>query len=524
MGTHLQTLRIIILAKLLIGTLVAHCQPDIEWQSCFGGTMNDEAMSIAQASDGGFIMAGHVRSSNGNVIGYHGGAADAWVVKLDSDGTIQWQRCLGGSRGDYAASVHPTVDGGYIMAGSTFSNNGDVNGYHESEFSLSDAWVVKLSAMGMIEWQRCLGGSSEDYLQSIQELPEGGYVAAGASYSNNGDVTCSNGGSWVVKLNTMGDILWNHCVSLGGRANSIKCTLDGGYILGGLTTPNNIEGGCLGLGIEPDSWVAKLDAQGEVQWQRCLGGSESDGVFDVQQTSDGGYILSNWARSNDGDVTDNHGGQYDAWIVKLDDLGGIEWQKCFGGSGAEYAHAIQQDNDGGFLIAGATSSSDGDIVGNHGYGDVWMFKIDATGIIDWQMYIGGTMPEYAKAMQQTMDGGYVLAGFTGSNTGDVSGNHGGDDCWVVKLGAGQVGITGGTPYHYTITPNPTNSTLTLGFAVNTEPRQAIILDATGRKVAAQRISATGPVTLDLSGHENGLYIVQILFADATLTVERILKE
>ena len=291
---------------------------------------------------------------------------------------IQWQKCLGGSSGDGAYSIQQTTDGGYIVAGYTSSNNGDVSGHHGSTF-FSDYWVVKLDVSGNIQWQKCLGGGIDDFSYSIQQTADGGYVVAGYIFSIDGDISGNHGND--------------------------------------------------------DFWVVKLDAAGNIQWQKCLGGSEYDYAFSIRQTTEGGFIVAGGSNSNDGDVSGNHGSD-DFWIVKLDPVGNIQWQKCLGGSNLDYgASSIRQTTDGGYIVTGETYSNDGDVSGNHGTYDYWVVKLDASGNIQWQKCLGGGAWDKAYSIQQTTDGGYIVAGVTGSNDGDVSGNLGGNDFWVVKLGA-----------------------------------------------------------------------------------------
>jgi hypothetical protein len=247
------------------------------------------------------------------VKGNHG-KSDAWIVKLDSQGTIQWQRSLGGSNQDAAYSIQITSDGGYIIAGSSYSHDGDVTGNHGK----SDAWIVKLDSQGAIQWQKSLGGGNLDEAISIQITSDGGYIIASSSKSNNGDVTGNHG--------------------------------------------------------DDDYWIIKLDSQGTLQWQKSLGGSEWDKAYSIQITSDGGYIIAGFSYSHDGDVKGNHG-KYDYWIVKLDSQGTIQWQKSLGGSVEDAARSIQQTSDGGYIIAGISWSNDGDVKGNQGKYDFWIVKL-----------------------------------------------------------------------------------------------------------------------------------------------------
>ena len=351
----------------------SHAQaPAIEWQKCLGGTSWDYAKSIQQTSGGGFIVAGETWSNDGDVSGNHG-IVDSWIVKLNSSGDIIWQKCFGGTDDDVAFSIQQTSDGGFIVAGGTWSNDGDMSGNHGG----SDAWVVKLNSSGDIIWQKCFGGTNVDQAFSIQQTSDGGFIVAGGTFSNDGDVSGNHG---IV-----------------------------------------------------DSWIVKLNSSGDIIWQKCFGGTDDDVAFSIQQTSDGGFIVAGYTSSNDGDVSGNHG-SWDSWVVKLNSSGDIEWQKCLGGTDNDEAKSIQQTSDGGYIVAGETWSNDGDVSGNHGNSDYWVVKLNSSGDIEWQKCLGGTVKDIAKTIQQTSDGGFIVAGYTNSNDGDVSGIHGDYyDFWVVKL-------------------------------------------------------------------------------------------
>ena len=174
-------------------------------------------------------------------------------------------------------------------------------------------------------------------------------------------------------------------------------------------------------------------SQPNIQWQKSFGGSMLETAACIQQTTDGGFILAGNSNSNDGDVSGNHG-TYDYWVVKLSTVGAIEWQKSLGGSSGEMAFSIQQANDGGYIVAGYSISNDGDVSNAVGFVDSWVVKLTSIGAIEWQKSLGGSAVETANSIQQTNDGGYIVGGTSSSNDGDVSGNHGGNgDYWVVKL-------------------------------------------------------------------------------------------
>ena len=421
----------------------SNASPAIVWQKSLGGSAYDNAFSIVQTSDGGYIVTGTSFSDDGDVMGNHGDG-DYWIVKLDTKGNLTWQKSLGGSWIDEGNDIVQTSDGGYIIAGYSNSNDGDVTGHHGITgryLDIPDAWVVKLDAKGNLTWQKSLGGSQEDNAHSIVQTSDGGYIIAGYSKSNDGDVTGNHGGAdyWIIKLNAKGNLTWQR--SLGGsrydKASSIAQTSDGGYVIAGYSESN--DGDVTGNHGNSDYWIVKLDAKGNLTWQKSLGGSTNDEASSIVQTSDGGYIIAGYSESNDGDVTGHHGESYadmnyssDAWVVKLDAKGNLTWQRSLGGSQCDKASSIVQTSDGGYIIAGYSESNDGDVTGHDG-GGYWIVKLDAKGNLIWQRAFGGSGSDLANSIILTSDGGYIVAGFSASTDGDVTSNKGGYDYWIVKL-------------------------------------------------------------------------------------------
>jgi hypothetical protein len=350
-------------------TTTIYAQPVIQWQKCYGGTGKEEPVEIAKTSDGGSILVGGTYSNNGDVTVNHGGA-DIWVVKLSSAGAISWQKSYGGSADDYGTSIKQTSDGGYIFAGTTNSNNGDVSGLHINAAHI-DTWVVKLDAAGNITWQKCYGGSDDegDWTE-VQETADGGYIFETTTKSNNGDVTGNHGGSdiWVVKLDNSGNLSWQKC--FGGTAGeggaSIEQTADGGYIVGGNSYSSN--GDLTGNHGTIDCWMFKLTATGTISWQKNYGGGDDDLVKWAHQCKDGSYIFAADTKSHDGDVTGLHqlsSWSSDIWVVKTDANGNISWARAIGGNEDENGWQIIESDDGSYVISGTAQSDDGDIVGYH---------------------------------------------------------------------------------------------------------------------------------------------------------------
>lgn len=509
-------------AFILSFLVIAQTSPSIEWQKSFGGSSNDYAYSIQQATDG-YITVGRSASNDGDVSGHYGTTSyhDAWIVKLNNNGGIQWQKSIGGSNYDEAWSVQRTTDGGYIIAGDSASNDGNVTVNHGSY----DYWVVKLDNNGNIQWQKSFGGSSVDIAYSVQQTTDGGYIVAGNSFSNDGDVighhgTTAYGDFWILKLNSSGNIQWQK--TLGGshydQATSIQQTTDAGYIIAGSSW--STDGDVTNNHGSWDYWVVKLDSSGNLQWQKSLGGSDYDNAQSVQQTTDGGYIIAGQSRSTDGDISGHHGGSdnFDAWIVKLNGNGNLQWQKSLGGS-RDDGVVIRQTTDGGYIAAGASKSNDGDVSGHYGtsnYYDIWVVKLSANGIIQWQKSIGGSNDDGAYSILQTTDNGYVIAGYSASNDNDATGNHGVYDYWVVKLTAEGLATQEIQNTKINFYPNPVKDIITFSEEVS----NVKITDLSGKMV--KQVSAKGK-TLDISALSKGVYIITATTKQSIFN-QKIIKE
>lgn len=401
----------------------------IEWQKCYGGTGSDGAYSIKQTFDGGFVAAGYTNSNDGDVSGNHGNS-DVWIIKTDASGNLQWQKCFGGSNQDYAKSIKQTSDGGFIVACNSASHDGDVSGYH----GIQDYWIIKLDTLGNLQWQKCFGGTSSEYAEDIILTSDGGYLIIGECSSNNGDVTGFHGyyDVWAVKIDSLGNLQWQKCLggSDGDNANSVLQTDDGRYIIAGWTNSSN--GDVTGHLGGSDAWIVVLDSAGNLEWQKCYGASlGAEIISSIKQTDNGGYIIA--GNTNAKEITGYNNSDYNFWIFKIDSSGNMLWQKCLGGHGWDGANSVIQSLDGDYLVIGSTESFDEDVSGNHGAGDALLIKIDTAGSLQWQKCFGGTSTDNANVITNTTDGGFVFAGMTISNDGDVSGLNGSYDFWIVKI-------------------------------------------------------------------------------------------
>lgn len=312
---------------------------------------------------------------------------------------IDWQKSYGGTNDDRAYSVQETKDGGYILAGSSFSRDGDLKGnYTDPNGPPKSGWVVKLSPNGTIQWNKSYGGSAENIIYAIQQTSDGGYIAVGSTNAKDGYREDDFPNHWVLKLNSTGAIQWQKAFGWSGhdRAQSVQQTADGGYIIAGYAYMPSI-----GLGLPKgdfDYCVTKLNANGDYEWLKAYGGSGYDKAFSVQQAKDGGYIVAGSSNSKDGDVSYNNG-DVDYWIVKLKKSGDIEWEKSIGGKGNDEVHCIRSTKEGGYIIGGSSNTHSVVTLTDKG-------KVVWTKAMEWS---------WVRSVKQIPDGSYILAGNSADN-------------------------------------------------------------------------------------------------------------
>jgi hypothetical protein len=343
----------------------------------YGGSKNESAQAVTKTNDGGYAVLGYTQSMDGNITDKQNESFDYWLLKFDSENNLQWSKTYGGTNDDRGNDIIQTSDGGYAIIGYSSSTDEDVN----ENAGQRDYWLLKLDSFGNISWQKSYGYSGIDVGHNVLQTNDGGFFITGVL-----DVTAS-----------------------GGEGNTSR-------------TASRHAGG--------DYWALKLDASGAIEWSKYYGGGFTDTPYDAIQTNDG-YIIIGSSDSDDVDIADNKG-TYDFWVVKISNTGNIIWEKSFGGDEIDEARAITSANDGNYVIAGDTRSNNTDVSQNNGAADLWLIKISPNGDLLWEKTYGGSSFDVARSIENTEDNGFLIAGSSRSSNGDIEVNQGQNDAWVLK--------------------------------------------------------------------------------------------
>ncbi len=469
----------------------------ITFQRTYGGADDDAAYQVQPTADGGYIVIGWTGS-------FGAGGVDVWLIKTDSLGDTLWTQTYGGSGDDLGASVQPTADGGYVVAGRSQSfGAGD-----------PDLYLVKTDANGDTLWTRTLGGADWDGGSALAQTADGGYIITGVTRSFGAGAD----DVWLIRTDSLGDTSWTQTYGgsnddLGG---SVQPTADGGYIVIGWTAS-------FGAGSD-DAWLIRTDSLGDTLWTRTYGGTSNDGGSSVQPTADGGYVLA-------GGTFSFGAGGCDVYLIKTDANGDTLWTRTFGGTVWDDGYSVQQTSDGagGYVIAGMTRSFG---AGNH---DAYLIKTDADGDTLWTRTFGGDSSDYGFSLQQTADGGCIIVGLTESF------GAGGQDVYLIKTDAGgyvavsepKTGPTRAPSLSLSCEPNPFSGATTIRlspFGIGHSPLTLRIYDAQGRAVRSLSSLLSAPSSLTWNGTDDlgqplpsGAYFVRVSGGNEHATTRIVLQ-
>ncbi|HWA05235.1 MAG TPA: T9SS type A sorting domain-containing protein [Ignavibacteria bacterium] len=360
-----------------------------QWQRTIGGSNHDQANCIINTNDGGYAIAGLTFS-------YAAGYEDIYVVKLTTSGSILWTKTIGTSEVDIAKSILQTSDGGYAIAADIY-NNGTTS---------ADLFIIRMDAAGTILWTRTINRAAYDYSCAIIQTNDGGFVIGGMSATGG----VFSGDMYVVKLSSAGTYQWSK--TYGGTHDEVAYTIikttDGGLAFAGYSNsfgPYNLFN------------FIKTDSDGNIQWNRLIGETGTGShIYSIKQTTDGGYILA-------GEQTPTGTGNYDMYIVKLNSSGTIEWTRTVIGTGYDMANSVFQTIDGSYILSGYTNSY------GSGGNDMFIVKLNNSGVLQWSKTVGSTGDDQAISVIDANDGGFIATGYT------TSFGNGGKDIFIAKFDA-----------------------------------------------------------------------------------------
>lgn len=423
-------------------TIIAQA-PEYSWFKVYGSRNNDVGESLIQTPDGGYLLAGY---------SYYmvSGGADIYLVKTDEWGILEWEQAYGSYGDDWASCVKATADGGYILAGGTES-------YSEDN---SDMLLMKIDSVGELVWQHTYGGQEDECANYVLQTFDGGYILSGwtKSFGAGADDI------YLVKIDAAGEIEWSRTFGneFYDKGYEVRQTSDSGYVL--------VAGLDYFAHYPVNAFVVKTNSAGETQWTSIIGGSNADACNAITETEDGGFVIVGWTMS--------YGlGRQDVYMVKIDSLGTVLWEKNYGGFEQDIGRSILLMPDGGFLVGGYTLS-----FGN-GDEDVYIIRTDYKGDSLWTITFGGPEQDHADDIIRSFDGGMAVLGHTRSY------GQGGSDILLVKYNDVQLNLDDDK---YTLPkqlnlygnyPNPFNVTTTIEFSLEQAGMVLLnIYDLLGREV------------------------------------------
>ncbi len=410
------------------------------WDKSFGGNGNDGLENMLNTNDGGFLLTGWTDSqiSGNKTPAYLGGLNDFWVVKVNSNWDIQWQKSFGGNGNDLLLTSSNTTDGGALLGGwsdssvsgnKTTNNNGD-----------KDIWVVKIDGNGNKVWDSNFGGTGIDYLKSITTTTDGGALLLGYTSSNiSGNKNTSsygNGDLWVIKINSQGAKVWEKTYGGNGydEPGMVKTFTDGSILVTGLSQSFASGNKTSGNNGSYDGWVLKLNSTGDKVWERNYGGVGNETVRSTSILNDGSILIGGvTGTTTSGQISLDS----DIWLVKLNTNGNIIWESRLGGTGNESLQAFIVNNENNIFVSGYSTSNISRDKSSNSFGDYdyWVLKVDQNGKKKYDITVGGSSYDdpatiVLNSLGEIFIGGKSDSGITGNKTAP---NYGQKDFWIVKL-------------------------------------------------------------------------------------------
>ncbi len=402
----------------------------------FGGRFYESGRSVIETADGGIVMAGYTWSSDGHFEGLNPGESSIFLIKTDEEGETQWVRVFGGSREDRAYSLIETNDGGLLVTGYTWSDDGLFSGLNHGQ---SSAYLLKLDDAGKKEWVRTYGGSSRDHSYSVTELPSGNLALTGTTRSSNGDFSDRSPGNsdiFLIIADPSGEI--ERIKTFGGSGNdaarSISSGEGGSLYITGTTQSGDGDFEHLQTSNQSDIFLIKTDEKGNREWIETFGGSDRDFGRSVTAAQGGGAIITGHTFSTDDLFSQANPGDSDIFVINVDPHGSRRWVRTYGGGQRDVAYHISSTQDGGALVAGATRSGLGG--GALGVTNAYIFRLSSVGGLQWHRAFSGSEEDLGWGVTESDKGETLVTGSSMSDDGHFNRlNKGSADIVLIRFGA-----------------------------------------------------------------------------------------
>jgi hypothetical protein len=420
---------VIIIPEVIVNT------GEVNSTKTFGGSKNDVFNAIVKTTDGGYVVLGYTQSNDFDIINKTNESFDFWVMKFSSEDELLWNKTFGGSDDDRGVDIVATNDGGFALLG--YASSSDINVAQNA--GSQDFLVRKITADGTLSWQKTFGFSGSDKGISLLQTLDNGYlltgvldVSASGGQGNSKSFQRHAGGDiWALKLSLNGTLEWSKFFggSFTDTPFGVVETLNNEYIIAASSDSqdfniSNNKG-------TYDFWVLKISSDGALIWEESFGGTEIDEPRAITATNDGNFIVVGDTRSSDTDVSINNGAA-DLWMIKIDTNGTLIWEKTIGATSFDVARSISKTQDNGFVIAGSSRSSDAGFT-NQGQNDAWILKVNTSGEIEWQKTIGGSEIDFLYDAVELNNKTIIAVGESGSSNIDITENKGFSDALIIKI-------------------------------------------------------------------------------------------
>lgn len=488
---------------------------NVEWQKCLGESGKEERpLGLTRTDQSVTVMFG-TTSTTGDFSG-NKGETDWYYTKFDSKQVKKYGKIYGGSKIETLSWINENSDQTFTVTGITNSNDGNVNNNHGG----NDAWAIKLTENGNIQWRKCIGGTGDDQGYFSAETADKNYLFLGSTTSKDGDFTTNNGGSDIFMIKTDINGIFQFTKLYGGSGNEkpvgmVKLT-DGYIILAESNSPS-ISGAANANKGKTDFLLIKTDLNGNASWAKFFGGPDDDNPAHITLLSDGNLLVTGTTSSTSGDISGAHGGK-DIWVAKISSAGTLLWAKNLGGSGndsGKMAVEYSYTNPVKYFIIGSTASANGgNINGAKGGSDIWVARLSSTGNFENGKNFGGSKDDFAGSISVMTDNSLYITGESNSTDGDVVGNKGGQDVWIAKLAKPTATFDIPQSFDLKVFPNPAATSIHVKWDDQTPVELLDITSITGVSMMQIPVDkSSGFTTIDLGNIPNGHYVLTAIAKD-----------